>query len=391
VDFKRILVTDRLAWEIFGAAAREKLLYVRNPDDELLGSRQSRVGERALSLLVLFDRVSIHEYGEGTLRLPDLEGEGIVEIIAANKPSKIQPALSTNWVKGRLGARERPPRNLLRSLALVQQFRPLVVNRLLKSKNRFDTTLAGALDVSRRQYINLFLDYALAYIQGNEVVMREHILTKALPNDLIQEITEELFDFSARGDHVSLTNATLIGAILFAEEIAVIQDLSSKFGLGVATEHYGEKFRSEPALRGKELDAVAAANQFLILKAAFAEEGCFMPRVQGVKHALLLRKNPHLKAVREQLKVFHMGIMNGDRDAILEARREIQKARRKLERVANWDRPMAWLAYMSVPAVIADVLLGAPIASASLSVIGAASTAVSRRVAKRNEWVLFGT
>src|SRR5688572_6568017 len=122
-------------------------------------------------------------------------------------------------------------------------------------------------------------------------------------------MAEELFDFATRGDSVSAVNATLTGTIAFADEIAVIQSLSSTLGLGVATEYYGETFRAEPALRGKELDAVAAANQFLILRAAFADEGRFMPCIESIQHTLLLRKDPHLKAVREQLKLFHNGLL----------------------------------------------------------------------------------
>lgn len=231
----------------------------------------------------------------------------------------------------------------MRSLAFVQQFRPLIVNRILTVRNEFDSYVANALHMSRRAYLNAFLDYAVSYIQGNEEAVRDHIFTKAFPEDFRREITEELFDFSSRGDLVAPTNVTLVVAILFAEEIATIQHLSTMLGLGVATEHYGEKLRPEPALTGLELDAVVAAKQFLILRAAMAE-GRFMPRIEGIKHALALRKDPHLKAIREQLKLFHAGVMAGDRSAIEKASRDVQQARRKLERRVLWDRPLTWLA-----------------------------------------------
>jgi hypothetical protein len=72
VDFSRVLVTDRLAWEIFGAAAREKLLFVQKPDDQHPRTRSGTAGQRALSLLILFDHLVIHDFGPGTFRLPDL-------------------------------------------------------------------------------------------------------------------------------------------------------------------------------------------------------------------------------------------------------------------------------------------------------------------------------
>jgi hypothetical protein len=117
-----------------------------------------------------------------------------------------------------------------------------------------------------------------------------------------------------------------------------------------------------------------------------------MPRIEGIKHALSLRKDPHLKAVREQLKLFHSSLSAGDRNAVAEARREIQKTRQKLERRSRWDRALRWLTYLSVPVGVAESLIwSVPIAGTSLSVIGAAGTAASRSIEKKNEWVLFGT
>jgi hypothetical protein len=390
MDFKRILVTDSLAWEIFGAAARDRLLFVRAAGDEPRPSRRKLISQRALSLIILFDRLVIHDFSKGVLRLPDLEKEGIVEVVAAHETPQRPKALSTRWEKGHLGSRGRPPKELLRSLAVVEQFRPLVVNRILTVRSDYDSFVADALHMSRRKYLNLFLDYAIAYIQGNEESLQQHVFTEAFPEDLRREITEELFDFSAQGERLSPTNATLVAAILFAEEIATIQHLSTNLGLGVATEHYGEKFRVEPSLTSREIDAVVAANYFVILRAALAEDR-FMPRIEGLRQALSLRKDAHLKAIREQLTVFHAALLAGDRSVVAEAKREVESARRKLQRRAGWDRPLAWLAYLSVPAVVADVFLGTPIASLSLSAIHATGTLVSRRLEKENEWVLFGT
>lgn len=82
-----------------------------------------------------------------------------------------------------------------------------------------------------------------------------------------------------------------------------------RLGLGVATEHYGEYFRPELALRGRELDAVAAANRFLTLRTAFVGQGGFLPPLNSIKDALALRKDPHLRAVREQLALLHGGLV----------------------------------------------------------------------------------
>jgi hypothetical protein len=392
VDFKSVLVTDLLAWEIFGAAAVEKLLFVGDPRDQVPRKGAGLAAQRALSLIVLFDRLLIHDFGRGTFRLPDLEKEGIVEIIPADKVPTGIPALTTKRRPGKLGSRRRPPKTLLQSLSLVQQFRPLITNRLLTGRLEFFDFLAKSLGLSRRTMIDTFLDYAIAYAQGNENGVQEHIFNEVLPKDFVDEIRNELFDYSARGDLLGPTNVILVMATLFAQEIAIIKELSTKHEVGVATEHYGAAFRSEPAMRGKQLDAICAANRFLILRAAFADGAPSLPRIQGIKHALLLRKDPQLKAMREQLKVLHGGLNTGDRSAILEATREIQKSRRALKRRASWDKALAWLTYMSVPVGVAEVLMGSPpLIGTSVSIIGASGTATVRRIEKKNKWVLFGT
>jgi hypothetical protein len=341
--------------------------------------------QRALSLIVLFDRLVIHDFGEGTFRLPDLENEGIVEVIPADwKPGKTA-GLKTQWRKGRLGSRGRPPKSLLQSLLLVEKFRPLVINRLLTGNIDFIDILSDALGMSKRRCVDLFLDYSIGYIQGNETLVRAHILDRVLGDNL----KEQLFAFS---DPMSSMNAILLFAVVFSEEIAVIQELASKTDIPVATEHYQEKFLSEPALRGEAVEALVLANRFLIVRAAFATEGHFLPPIDSIKHALRLRKDPHLKAIRSQLRLFNGGVTAGDRNAIAEARKEIQKSTKKLNAKVGWDRALRWLAYASVPAGIAESLLwGGPILGTSLSVLGAAGAAASRRAEKKHEWVLFGT
>lgn len=389
MDFSRVLVTDRLAWAIFSLAARERLLFVQTPGDQHPHTEPGTVSQHALSLLILFDHLVIHDFNAGIFRLPDLEKEGIVEIIPADQLPDNVPALSTKWKKGGVGSRGRPPKQLLQALSLVQQFRPLVINRLLKVPLAFgeERNLTR-----RRELINLLLDYALAFVQRDEVTIRDHMFTKVLSPDLLHYLSEELFNFDYTGATLDSLNSTLLGAILIAGEIAVIQSLSTQLGLGVATKNYGGYFRSEPALRGKQLDAVAAAHQFLILRVALADEGRFMPHIKGIKHALTLRSDPHLKAVREQLKLFHSGLTLGDRNAVREARHEIQKARQRLERRSGWDRALRYLAYLSVPVGIAESLIwSVPLAGTALSVIGAAGAATTRRIEKKNEWVLFGT
>jgi hypothetical protein len=166
-------------------------------------------------------------------------------------------AQGTSWVT------RTPPKSLLQSLSLVQEFRPLVINRLLTARIDFVDLLSEALGTSRRKSIELFLDYSIAYIQGNEAAVRGHVLDRVLGDNL----KEQLFAFS---DPLCSMNAILLFAVVFAEEIAVIEGLASKTGLPVATQHYQERFVSERAIKGQELSALVLTNRLLILRAAFA-------------------------------------------------------------------------------------------------------------------------
>jgi len=94
-------------------------------------------------------------------------------------------------------------------------------------------------------------------------------------------------------------------------------------------------------------------------------------------------RNQYLKTMREQLNLFHGGLTSGDKHTVLEARREIQKARRRLERRSRWERALRWLTYVSVPVGIGEGLIwNISVAGPSFSVMGAAGTAASRHVEK---------
>jgi hypothetical protein len=394
MDFSRVLVTDNLAWELFSAAAREELLFFRkaatNDDLANLSGRGGAARQRALSLLVLFDRLVVHDCSDA-FRLPDLENDGIIEVHPTPEVAYDVPPLRTHWRKGPLASRGRPPKKLLQSLSLIQRLRPFVVNRILKAgKIDLFSFLASKMGVSYRRCIELFLDFATAVAQGEMTAILGNTFAKILPRDALTDLTARLFVFD--GDFADAPNTAILFAILAADQIAGIQALSSKLGLGVATEHYGEIFRPETALRGKELDAIALANRFLTLRAAFAEEGGFLPRMGSLKEALRLRKDPRLQALRRQLAFFHEGLMSGNRAAVSEARREIQGARRSLGRRAVWDKALRWVTYLSVPVGVAEILSGTPpLVGTSIAVVGAAGTVGSRKVEKDNEWALFGT
>ena len=109
-DFTRVLLADKVAWELFGLAARERLLYRFEPQDNVPIAKCGAVSQRALSLLVLFDKITVHDFSEGSYRIPDFKNEGIIEIIARGNPTQRVRPLRTHWKEGPLRNRRRPPR-----------------------------------------------------------------------------------------------------------------------------------------------------------------------------------------------------------------------------------------------------------------------------------------
>jgi hypothetical protein len=389
-DFSRVLLADSLAWHIFSAAAQEHLLFTRPGEAEAPRAHSSSARQRALALLVLFDKVLVHEFGEGTFRLPDLENDGIVEVIAACEPlSDVRPVRSS-WRRGPLSRRGKPPRSLLQTVRIIEEEKPLVVERVVKAPSEFDREVAHALGVTRRAFIEALLDYALALVKGDTATMEQSML-HALPKDFLDEITNEMFAFDVRHDIVSPVNSTLFGFLLAALQIRIGQDLSTRFGVGIASHDYGERLQGASPRNRQRIPPTAAADSFLILRTALAEERGVLPHIEGIRHALALRQDPNLKALKEHLRHLNASLQNGKPDDLVRARQEVSRARKVLQRKRNWDRALNWLTYLSVPVAVAETLVGGlPVVSMTVTVLGASGVVLSQRTQKANEWVLFG-
>jgi hypothetical protein len=275
--------------------------------------------------------------------------------------------------------------SLLRSLALFKEERTLI-ERLLSVRSEWERSLASALAVSRREFLNAFFDYALACVEGDPVVVRDSILNR-LPDDILAHWTSRLFDFRAKDDMMDEFDAKLVFAIAFSDEIRIIQELSKHLGVGVASEHYRSKYRSQPPA----VDVSSVADHLVVVRVALAEDRGALPRIRDIGHALALRRDPHLGSLREMLVEFNTAAQNGDVSSLALARREVARAKRALARREKWQRALDWVTYLALPVGIAEALVGAPpIAGTSLSVLGATGAATVSRAKLRNRWALFG-
>jgi len=384
-DFTRVILADKIAWELFGLAARERMLYSLDADESTPTPKRGAVSQRALSFLVLFDSVIIHDFSTGAFRIPDLEGEGILQVIAREQPARPVEPLRTRWRLGPLRKRRRPPASLLRSLRLFKEERVLVIDRLLSVRSDWERSLANALGISRRAFLNAFFDYALACVEGDQVVLRDTILNR-LPDDILAHWTSRLFDFRPEDELMDEFTAKVVFAIAFADEIRIIQEISEEFGVGVATEHYRSKYLS----RLPALDQRSVADHFAVLRAAIAEDHGGLPRIRDIRHALALRRDPNLRSLRAMLMEFHKAVKVGDADSVASARREVARAKRAMARGEKWQRALDWVVYLAIPVGIAEALTGVPpIAGTSLSVLGATGAAAVSRAKCRHGWVLF--
>src|SRR4051812_25473462 len=195
--------------ELLQAADKEDLLFVKDPGSRPPPrQRLNAATQRALSLLVLFDKVVIHNYAKDEhCRIPDLEKEGFVEIVSADWRARGRPP-KTQWQPPEYDKRALPPQQLLQSPVLVRHHLPLIVNRLI-SKRALDfiDILADWIGVSRRRAAEMFIDYAILYVQADPAAVRAHPLDDVLAPDL----KKQLFNFS---DPESSMNMTLVMAIV---------------------------------------------------------------------------------------------------------------------------------------------------------------------------------
>jgi hypothetical protein len=394
IRFDEVLLADGMAWALFGLAQKEGLLYTSNGESFPGHYLKSKDRQAVLSLIILFDKLVVHDLSpnSGTFRLPDLEKSGVLEIVATDEPLTKPAPIKSSWKPSKFDPRQKPPVSLRQNLALIREYEPLVIDRLMSVASKFDSSVANGLHISRRAYLHEFFDLATNYLAGNTKLLRQNVLEQTLPSDLLKTIKCELFDFTKNGEVLSPTNVTLLMSLIFANEIQLIKELSSARGLGVATRHYTRMGRASFQNDfGFSTDPSRIPRTFGLVRSILNEEGHFFPEIENIAHALKLRNNPNLRAFREQFREFHVQLARGDNEAIQGVRREVKQAKRAIERIGKWNLGLRWLTYISLPASVAESLLsGLPIVGTSLAVMSVAGTVATAHASRKNQWVMFG-
>ncbi len=103
-----------------------------------------------------------------------------------------------------------PPARLLKSLALIQEYQPIVVEYLMRHGFPYDLEFARGFGISRRRYYEEFLEYAIAYAQGDKTRLQNTSFVARMPRKGLNLISRRLFRFGTGAQNPF--NTILIGS-----------------------------------------------------------------------------------------------------------------------------------------------------------------------------------
>jgi hypothetical protein len=368
MDFGKVILADKLRQGIIGQAARDGLLTMEEGGELGKAFYHPRNRQEALSLLVLFEKILIPNF-ESALNIPIIEDSGIAEFIPVE--SKLRS----------------PAENLERTV----ETRPFVLNKLMSIKDSYWINLAKESHVSRRTLYDALIDYFLALYRNDEQGIRDNLLSQIYPPEVHQYIVERLYEPLKSENKINAMKALYALAVYAADDIGAYQELSGRYQAGIATKDFTGGSADWTSVSEVSRDISNLSETFCLVRCALNEEGFFFPKIENIKHALILRKDPNLQAFREQLALFQSHLIKGDREATVLLRKEVSKSKLKLMQAKRWDTTLKLITYFSLPAnIVESITLGIPIVGTTLSIFSVAATAAVENMKQRNQWVLFG-
>lgn len=352
IDFSSIVLADYYQDGLLCQAEKEGLLAEAPNEDKGAHSRRSRCAQKALSMLVLYDRLILPIDPTLGIRIPRLERDGIVEFVSPQWQS-IQDLLEPG---------EPWNTRCKKDIATISPIRVLTLDFLMRIEDEFVKVLAEGLRVSRRRVYNAMLDFALARFAGRP----EWEALSELPDMLTGE--DELLELIRRnldgkmdtGDALGRLKSLMLMASISASYFASEQEWSAKRRVPIATSYCTRQgagwkpIASNIELPGKIADA------FGVVRCALHSEGYGFPKIENIRHALSLREDANLKAFREQLRCFLKSFSIGDMAAACAAQREVHKAKQALDKATKWGIAAEWTSYFALPVSIIETILEGP-------------------------------
>lgn len=382
-DFSKVILGTDVDLALVGQAAIDGLL-VDGSDGSLTPiARKKRNKQEALSLLVLFDNLVLTDLAGGNYHIPILEQEGILSV-SQEQNLLVKDFEDSDWY----GNRNRDA--FIKALDRTVAVRPLVLEYLTRRKDKFVQSVADALDSTRKETLNAIIDFAHSHYLKDRSRLQSNPLYQKLPPDLIKLFRGKLNRERDR-DGLNAIDTIIFGATHAGALLEHYASMSQALGCGVAT----SEFSAQGYLWNKQFPVQKIPEKippaFCILRAALHDSGAFFPKIENIKHAMQLRKDPNIKAFRQQLTTFQRTLLFGDSSDIYKAVREVHQATEALKRNSTIQQGLKWLTYASLPLSVAETLLnGLPVASLSLSLFSIAVTNYSERIRERHRWVLFG-
>ena len=385
-----VVLTDRLRHALLAQAKAEHLLNPKYLDVRRL-RRNPLAIQQALSLIVLHEHVWLADYflpGEddrvGEPLLPELEESGDVRRLVGIFPiGRMFVSSGANWYD------RRDPKVFVKALDLVETYRPMVISAVARKPNPWVARIASTGLLSCRKVVSAILDYAYGFYSSDDDLMQTSFVAH-LGDAFVEELKRDLTSQTPR-EGLNMFDEVLFGAIWHAEQFDEYRQMSQVAAAPVAGASAPLRVLRKAGVFEANTEAVRLARTFAVVRVALTDEGFNLPRIEGVRHALRLRRDPGIASLRARLGDLHGSFATGDAAAVQEARREVQRANAALGKAASLAKWARWGAIAGLPIGIVETLtVGLPVASLPISLISLFSDHASQDLIAKNRWILVG-
>lgn len=380
---EKVILAENFRDGFLGQALTEGLIDVE-PDEKDIAYRyrRSRFKSSALELFLLYDKIIIPDQG-AYFTFKDRFPLEYVEIVRTSE--YIQNVFSnSDWYLNR------DKEAFRKALSLVVEHKHFVLPKFVEFQNEFFSYTAKVIGFRKIDLISSFIDFAYHYYSGNEKSFAENPLHEALGKDLTDLFVSELESSEPR-DGLNSVDTMLFGAMIYAERISDIQNLSEEYEAPVATRILGDNRYAfnghtntkEPSTRLQDLKVV---------RQVFTDANMEIPLPSNLAEAIKIKKDPNFKAFRERLCEFQRLMAAGDIRNSTDILKEVRKAQEYLRLSGRVRKGLKVTTYAAIPiAVVESVLMGTlPFVSMTSSIIATVGTAVSDILDRKNSWILFG-
>lgn len=383
LDFSKVILGDKIELGLIGQASTENLIGKDTDSGSIALSRRSRKKQEALAFLVLFDKLIISNLVGGRYSIPSLEDKNILKVLNVT-PKLVKDFAGTGWLENR------DPNVFLKCLNRTTTVRPLILNYLARNRIEFPSYIAKATKESYKKVINEIINFAHAHYSCDEDGIKKNLFSSILDDQLIKDIRKNL-TVQTESNFWNPIDVILLGAFHAGALLESYMELSMEHKAGVATFEFlgSSHLWNNCPISQRKLENIG--NDFLLLRTSLHEEMTFFPRIDGISHALRLKKDPNIKAFRKQLSLFQNSIIKGDASDLTLLRREVKSAAQALSKISSSRRKFSWLTYLTIPATaLESIFIGLPIMSLSISVPTIGFNVYDSVVSKKNKWILFG-